>query len=218
MAAIYFDLDGTLLRYERGFDTIFEATCDALDLSLRPDACEFYSDQFFDRFCAFDDDPYRSAATALCTEYDLDVVGDTFSEVYLDNECAATTVDAGVADALDDLSADHELGVLTNGVGSVQRRKLTAHGLDDVFDAVVVSHEVGTMKPGTDLFERARDRLPADEHVHVGDSVEDDVAGAVDAGFTAVHVDGAADVDETPDCAADYHVDRSEFDRLAALF
>jgi putative hydrolase of the HAD superfamily len=68
-------------------------------------------------------------------------------------------------------------------------------GLRPLVDAVVISAELGAAKPDPAIFRAALDRLgaAAGDAVHVGDSVEHDVAGALAAGIEAVLVarDGA---------------------------
>ena len=65
---------------------------------------------------------------------------------------------------------------------------LARAGLDPLLDAVVTSASVGVRKPGVAIFQRALEvsGARADQAVHVGDSVEDDVAGARAAGIEAV--------------------------------
>jgi putative hydrolase of the HAD superfamily len=69
-------------------------------------------------------------------------------------------------------------------------------GLRPLVDAVVISAELGVAKPDPAIFRAALGRLgaPADGAVHVGDSLEHDVAGARAAGLEAVLVarNGAA--------------------------
>jgi putative hydrolase of the HAD superfamily len=69
-------------------------------------------------------------------------------------------------------------------------------GLRPLVDAVVISAELGVAKPDPAIFRAALDRLDAaaDGAVHVGDSLEHDVAGARAAGVEAVLVarNGAA--------------------------
>jgi len=69
-------------------------------------------------------------------------------------------------------------------------------GLRPLVDAVVISAELGVAKPDPAIFRAALDRLgaAADRALHVGDSVEHDVAGARAAGIEAVLVsrNGAA--------------------------
>ncbi|EJN59340.1 HAD family hydrolase [Halogranum rubrum] len=216
MAAIYVDLDGTLLQYERSFADIFADACAAVGIDATDEYQQYHLERFFERFTAFDDDPYLAAARDLCQEYGLDVDPAAFRDARVEKEREATTVAPNVYDALDTLSADYDLGVLSNGVGYVQRGKLDAHGLTDRFDAIVVSHDVGAMKPDRRLFTVAQERLPANEHVYVGDSAEDDIDGAVDAGWArTVHV--VSDTDTCSGCRADLHVTPTEFDRIGGV-
>jgi putative hydrolase of the HAD superfamily len=63
-------------------------------------------------------------------------------------------------------------------------------GLRPLVDAVVISAELGVAKPDPAIFRAALQRLgaTADGAVHVGDSLEHDVAGARAAGLEAVLV------------------------------
>ena len=63
-------------------------------------------------------------------------------------------------------------------------------GLRPLVDAVVISAELGVAKPDPAIFRAALDRLGAgpDGALHLGDSLEDDVAGARAAGLEAVLV------------------------------
>jgi putative hydrolase of the HAD superfamily len=77
------------------------------------------------------------------------------------------------------------VGVLTNGPGPLQRRKLAAIGLGDEFDAVCPSGELGVAKPDPRAFAIAAERLgstPA-QTAMVGDNP---VVDAVGAGVTGV--------------------------------
>ncbi|SDM49325.1 putative hydrolase of the HAD superfamily [Halogranum gelatinilyticum] len=216
MAAIFVDVDGTLVQFDRSFAEIFADACDRVGLAVGDEHQRYYTERFFGHFGAFADDPYLSASRDLCEAYELDVTPQTFHDARLAAEYDATVVADGVREALGVLSDDHRLGVLSNGVGDVQREKLRRHDLLECFETVVVSHDVGAMKPDARIFAEAEDRLPADRHVYVGDSADHDVGGAVDAGWNAaVHV--VADEADCSDCHARAHVTPDEFDRLATL-
>lgn len=86
---------------------------------------------------------------------------------------------------------------------------IEAFGLGDAFAAVVPSSEAGAAKPARDAFEHLRRRLAeraalaADECLHVGDSIREDVAGAIGAGWRAAWIDrDGAPSAELPDGAA----------------
>lgn len=62
--------------------------------------------------------------------------------------------------------------------------------LGKYFDFVLTSHEVGHEKPDPQLFQLAQTIAKvssADKAFHIGDSLETDIAGAVAAGWTAMH-------------------------------
>lgn len=76
-------------------------------------------------------------------------------------------------------------------------RLLDAMGVADRFEFVLTSAEVGVSKPAPAIFQHALDRLElsADEVLHVGDSIADDVRGATQAGLRAVRIDRSAGPD-----------------------
>jgi putative hydrolase of the HAD superfamily len=81
-----------------------------------------------------------------------------------------------------------KLGVITNGQGVRQRRKLAALGIENAFDAVLVSGEEGVRKPDAEIYRRALARcdVAAHETLFVGDHPVADVEGAHRAGLIAV--------------------------------
>ncbi len=73
-------------------------------------------------------------------------------------------------------------------------------GLRDLVDGVLTSAEVGEAKPGGAMFRAALDiagARPADA-LHVGDSIEHDVAGALATGMRAVLVDRDGEAGAVP--------------------
>lgn len=80
------------------------------------------------------------------------------------------------------------LALITNGASDTQRDALRALGIEQRFDAVVISGEVGVAKPTAAVFGIAVEKLAVQpEQVwHVGDSLSTDIAGAKAAGLTAV--------------------------------
>ncbi len=61
-------------------------------------------------------------------------------------------------------------------------------GIEQMFDVVVISGEVGVAKPDASVFAFALHKLGVEKENawHVGDSLRTDVAGALGAGLTAV--------------------------------
>jgi putative hydrolase of the HAD superfamily len=107
------------------------------------------------------------------------------------------------APALDALRGDYRLALVTNGASCLQREKFEASGLTARFDAVVVSGDLGTAKPDPAVYAYALNALGAEpgEAVMVGDSLRNDVDGALAAGLGAVWVnrDGRPRPQDRPD-------------------
>ena len=82
------------------------------------------------------------------------------------------------------------LGVVTNGHGEQQRAKLAALGMQDRFDAILVSEEFGAAKPDPTIFLAAAERLGVapQKCLMVGDLLDRDIAGALAAGMRAAWV------------------------------
>jgi len=93
-----------------------------------------------------------------------------------------------VKPCLDALKPDFRLGVVTNGPCDLQCAKLDASGLRSYFGAVVISREVGLLKPDPRIFALALEQLgtPAQESAFVGDTPKTDIVGAHAAEMKAV--------------------------------
>jgi len=196
--AVWFDLDGTLVELQRPYGQLLEETFETRLGYASDQLVDRYSERFFEALAATEPDPYlRGMEAAVDGLDDAPAPGRLVAEL-IERELAATALVDGVEPALYALSG-HPLGVLTNGVPDLQWAKLERHGIDDRFDAVVASNEIGAIKPDPEMFATARDRIDADRHVMVGDDREADVEGAREAGFDAVHLDRAVDVATVPD-------------------
>lgn len=84
-----------------------------------------------------------------------------------------------------------KLGLVTNGVSGLQRRKVDGSGLAHWFDAVAISGEVGIGKPERGIFDRVLKQLgvSAERCVMVGDNPERDVQGGINSGMSTAWVD-----------------------------
>lgn len=78
---------------------------------------------------------------------------------------------------------------VTNGTLEAQRRKLAASGLDQLFDGVFISDEIGIEKPNIGFFKHVFDSIPnaktieKNEIMIVGDSLTSDIQGGNNAGI-----------------------------------
>ncbi|MFB6139462.1 MAG: HAD family hydrolase [Halosimplex sp.] len=202
MAAVFFDVDGTLVRWSSDYAAILR---DAFERAGVDDPDEAwlasYDERFFEHFGAFAEDPYHRAFADVCEDHPVDAEPGELAEALVAAEFAAVEPVPGVAETVERLAANHTLGILTNGIPDVQFGKVEEIGLLDRFDARVASHdpEIEATKPDRDIYEAAKSRVDAETYVMVGDDREPDVEGARERGFRTVHVDADATGLSAPD-------------------
>lgn len=185
MRAVFFDLDGTLIRFDRGYREILADAVRDVTGHAPAAVLDSYDDAFYRSFGDFEPKPVERAFETIQRHAEPEALADAL----LEREIEAGRPPDGAAEDLARLGERFRLGVLTNGVGRWQSAKLQAHGLEAYFDAFVASYEAGEHKPATAPFRLAERRLPADAYALVGDD-DVDVQGALDAGWTAYRYDG----------------------------
>ncbi|MFZ9053500.1 MAG: YjjG family noncanonical pyrimidine nucleotidase [Woeseiaceae bacterium] len=122
----------------------------------------------------------------LVAEYDLDADPDKMADDFVAGLGAHGDLYDGALEVLKRLSAEVSLAMVTNGLGEVQRSRIGRLGIDEYFDAIVISAEVGASKPGTAIFDIVFDALgfPAKETaVMVGDNLSSDIEGGANYGI-----------------------------------
>jgi putative hydrolase of the HAD superfamily len=110
------------------------------------------------------------------------------------------------------------VGVLTNGPSAHQRRKLEVSRLGAELDAIAISEELGVAKPEEAAFAKALALLGtrAEATAMVGDSLENDVLGAMRAGCAvAVWIPGRREGELPP--GAHLATEISEVPRLLGI-
>jgi len=84
----------------------------------------------------------------------------------------------------------YQLHLITNGFEVTQNSKLRFSGLDTFFREVITSEGSNSLKPHREIFEYAFRKTGAspEKSIMIGDSIEVDIIGALNAGLNQVHV------------------------------
>ena len=205
--AVFFDLDGTLLDHGHASDaaarTFYHrhkmdfATAEEDFVRLWIDLVDAAYERFISGAMALDQARrwrmHRLFAAAGRTL--TDSAADRFAADAVAAYESHWRLFPDVLPCLDALVESHRLGVITNGSGRQQRRKLERLGLFGRFRIVQISQEAGAAKPGPAIFRNAARRmgLAPGQCIHVGDSLEIDARGAEAAGMTGVWLDRKGD-------------------------
>lgn len=103
-------------------------------------------------------------------------------------------------------SSGIKTGLLTNASGEKgifrQKSKLKLLGMQDKFDSILITGEVGVHKPCRTVFDIMKWRLgiPAENMMYVGDNPKNDVYGSKTAGYIPVWIRIREEYGETADC------------------
>ncbi|MFB9327148.1 YjjG family noncanonical pyrimidine nucleotidase [Paenibacillus aurantiacus] len=195
--AIWFDLDHTLLDYDRSELACMQLTVERHGLTQYPD----YSwEAFRSLFAPINwtywtervqrnlaiaqvlDLSFRDTLSQLGWEQELSA---SMTRTYWELFCGAAHVLDGAMQLIARLRGTYTLGVISNGIGEAQRGRLQASGLYDYFDRMLISDEVGLWKPDPALFALAVEAsgCSKEEVLFVGDSLSDDYRGAKSGGI-----------------------------------
>jgi putative hydrolase of the HAD superfamily len=88
------------------------------------------------------------------------------------------------------IKRNYHLHLITNGFEKTQHSKLKNSGLDSFFKEVITSEGSNSLKPHKEIFDYAFEKTGAkkEESIMIGDSIEVDIQGAINAGIDQVYV------------------------------
>ena len=211
---VFFDLYGTLLCYGN-MEAAGESWYHAIRHELM-DSGHAFDEETLLRLCEefllqpeppVQDDGltvYERRMRVLVGELGLELeVGELrqISEASVASWHAHTQLDPEAKSVLGELQGRYKLALISNFDHPPHvHRLLDELALRPFFDAVVVSGDVGVKKPDPAIFVPALEQtgLTTDEVLFVGDSPEDDVAGARAAGLRPILIQRQRDADGDP--------------------
>jgi 2-haloacid dehalogenase len=111
----------------------------------------------------------------------IDIDPELASRLYLDSLPDTVVLIDGAKQVCETLSRIGEVGIITNGVESIQNRRIAASGLGDYISFVATSEACGHAKPDVRFFEYAANMARAfskESTIIVGDRLDADILGA----------------------------------------
>jgi len=125
---------------------------------------------------------FELMASELGCEWDIDRMAEDFVVGF----ASYGDLYPGAIEVLEELAPRVSLALISNGLSEVQRPRIARLGIERYFDAIVISAEVGTTKPGNEIFDITFEMLgspPKDTAVIVGDRLSSDIRGGAAYGI-----------------------------------
>jgi putative hydrolase of the HAD superfamily len=207
---LFFDLDDTLWAFSENARDTFMAMYHEHRLYEH-----FRSfDHFFTLYRKRNDELWEEYAQGKVTKeelnerrflYPLEAVGVPDRELarrYSEGFFAVIHTKSGLMpharEVLEYLSPRYNLYILSNGFRELQWRKMRSAGIDGFFKKIVLSEDLGVLKPNPRLFHFALSATQSElsESLMIGDSWKSDVEGARAAGMDQVYYDLGKPVEE----------------------
>ena len=101
-------------------------------------------------------------------------------------------IDDHARSTLEKLHSKYKLGIVSNfAIPECVDKLLERHGLDKLFDVVVVSGAVNKRKPSPEIFQKTLEKIgvSAENAVFVGDTADADIIGAKAAGMKTIFIE-----------------------------
>ena len=129
---------------------------------------------------------FRQLLAAL---HRTDLDADVLSEEYANGLGCHADLLPGAADFIHAIHGRIRIALVSNGVSSIQRGRLSRCPLTPLLDEVIISEEVGAAKPDPAMLLAALERLGCTDKsqaVMMGDSLTADIQAAINAGVDSI--------------------------------
>jgi len=195
---IFFDLDHTLWDFdvnsELAFDTILKKDHPTIEIAnfiekyipINQACWKLYQ---YDKI-THDELRYNrlkhtfDALEYFVSDVQIESIAQDYIELLPQNNCLFE----GTIEVLEYLGKKYKLHIITNGFAEVQYKKINNSNIAGFFKTITNSEMAGVKKPNPVIFEYALDLAKAkkENSIMIGDCLEADVQGALNAGLDAI--------------------------------
>jgi YjjG family noncanonical pyrimidine nucleotidase len=195
---VFFDLDHTLWDFEKNSALAFETVFKMQDLDVNmTEFLKFYvpiNREYWERYRKDEITQKQLRYGRLKDAFDLinfpisDEMIEVLSVEYIHYLPKFNHLFDGTIEILEYLKTKYNLHIITNGFAEIQGNKLDNSYISHYFKTVTNSEMAGVKKPNQKIFEYALNLAEAkkENSIMIGDCIEADVQGALDAGLEAI--------------------------------
>ena len=190
---ILFDLDNTLLDFNRASKLAFKTTIRHLDIDYAEDHYNAYKQinkevwQEYEKGKLSKQGIIKNRWNAIHSLLKIETDPQLTNKYYLDQLVVYSELIDGAAEMLEKMVQKNiKMGLITNGFKDVQKQKIKKLGIRKYFQAIVISDEIGVNKPDIQFFQYTLEKLknPRPEEVLiVGDNLGSDILGGHQSGL-----------------------------------
>lgn len=208
------DLDDTILDFKKAERFALEKTLSSFGLTPSEEVCARYSKinqlhwEMLERKELTREQVKVQRFEKLFSEYGIEADSVLCAKRYLENLSCGHYFLPDAKQALEKLSKQYSLYLVSNGVLDVQMPRLKSSAIIKYFQKIFISEVVGVDKPDPLFFSRVFEQIPnfdKEKTMIVGDSLTSDILGGINAGITTCWVNPAQKPPRS-DIPADYTI------------
>ncbi|MDP5105773.1 MAG: YjjG family noncanonical pyrimidine nucleotidase [Polaribacter sp.] len=196
---VFFDLDHTLWDFEKNSDLTFRKVFEKQNITLDVNRfLEIYKPLNLEYWKLYREEKVtkqelrygRLKKTFDAVNYTIsDDLIDVIAIEYIDFLPHFNHLFDHTFEILDYLKDKYQLHIITNGFEEIQTKKMQSSNILHYFNAIITSESVGVKKPNPKVFNFALTSANAlkENSIMIGDSIEADIQGALNAGMQAIH-------------------------------
>lgn len=198
---LFFDLDDTLWAFSENARDTFEEMYQKYDYNRYFQSFDHYYELYQRRNLELWEEYGKGQITKNELNrqrflYPLEAMGagdadlaKAFSDDFLSVIPTKSKLMPHVKEVLEYLSSNYKLYILSNGFQELQCHKMRSAGIDRFFKKVVLSDDIGVLKPWPEIFHFALSATQSElrNSIMIGDSWENDITGAKAVGMNQIY-------------------------------
>ncbi|QUG86875.1 HAD-IA family hydrolase [Bacillus nitratireducens] len=186
-----FDLDDTLLDRDKAVDKLFLFVLE----KCYEDVSDTVKNNMLQKFKEYDKREYGISDKTIVLESLFNEFAPKYrlphnyiQDFWNENFPKCFSIDQNTIHFLNHIKRHFKIGIITNGSTHRQKAKIINTNLNNYFDTIIISEEVGLSKPDKRIFELALNKLNVqpENTLFVGDDLEKDIAGCQNANIKGV--------------------------------
>jgi len=189
---LLFDVDSTLFDYDKAEKNALQETCCQFDLDYNTKVLGVYrkiNNKIWSDFEKGKITPKQIKVRRFPMLFEkLNIESDpkAFNDIFLKNLSEGLHLIEGAEEVLKALNEKYKIALITNGLQSVQRPRITRSVICKYISQITISEEVGVSKPDKKIFDIAFQRMnypTRQEVLMIGDNLTSDIKGGNDYGI-----------------------------------
>lgn len=197
-STLLIDLDNTIFDFDLGEYISFVNVIKKHNLE--------YNDTFFETYKRINKMLWKEIEDGLITKDEMsrqrftltfrelhmnEDIGPLCGEEYKEELSHRNDYIEGARKAMKELYEHYHIAIITNGVKTTQISRISSTDLNNYFEELFISEEIGFEKPSVNYFEYVLDHIEEKDKTRIlviGDSISSDIKGAYNANLDAVWI------------------------------